>query len=175
MGSEGSTESGVGNEENTRGESQATPVPSITPYPSWREPEIWELRSSVLAEGFGGGGGTSPLSPPTPEGRTLEAPLMDGWGPSPNEVCVSGEVSPHLTPRTRESRIPAGLEAGEWPGSRGRDRSGDVTAPPLAGSLLPARGALAESSPGGTGVRIWHRRPAHECQVSVRRSSNRGS
>ena len=94
-------------------------------------------------------------------------------GPVRMRCACRGTCPQHLTPQTRESRIPAGLQAGEWPGSRGRDRSGDVTAPPLAGSLLPARGALAESSPGGTGVRISHRRPARECQVSVRRSSNR--
>ena len=37
---------------------------------------------------------------------------MAGWGPSPNEVCMSGEVSPHLIPQTLESRIPAGWKRG---------------------------------------------------------------
>lgn len=99
---------------------------------------------------------------------------MDGRGPSPNEVCVSGEVSPAPHPANTRITNPRGPGSGGVAGKSGAGAIWDVKAPPLAGSLLPARGALAESSPGGTGVRISHRRPAHECQVSVRRSSNRG-
>lgn len=90
----------------------------------------------------------------------MEALLIDGWGPSPNEVCVSGEVIPAPHPANTRITNPRGPGSGGVAGKSGRDRSGDVTAPPLAGSLLPARGALAESSPGGTGVRISHWRPA---------------
>lgn len=78
-----------------------------------------ENSAALCKQGFGGGGGTSPLSPPTPEGRTLEAPLIDGWGPSPNEVCVSGEVSPAPHPANTRITNPRGPGSGGVAGKSG--------------------------------------------------------
>lgn len=96
-----------------------------------------------------------PLSVRPPLGVALGG-TADGWGPGPNEAYVSGEVSPSPHPASGRTTNPRGAGRRGVAGKPGRGLSGDVTAPPQAGYLLPARCALAESSPGETGVRISH-------------------